>query len=74
MKHFKDGEFHKDFDRRTTVSSFINFLRDPTGDLPWEEDESGADVVHIRDSEVNNRNKNLALTEYSILKYVFFRC
>lgn len=53
VKHFKDGEFHKDYDRQTTVSSFINFLRDPTGDLPWEEDENGSDVLHL-DSEVGN--------------------
>lgn len=50
MKHFKDGEFHKDYDRQVSVSSLINFLRDPTGDLPWEEDETGADVLHL-DSE-----------------------
>lgn len=52
LKHFKDGEFHKDYDRQTSVSSLINFLRDPTGDLPWEEDESGGDVLHL-DSEVS---------------------
>lgn len=52
LKHYKDGEFHKDFDRQITVTSITNFLRDPTGDLPWEEDESGADVIHLNDSEV----------------------
>lgn len=52
LKHYKDGEFHKDYDRQMTVASLINFLRDPTGDLPWEEDDSGADVLHINDSEV----------------------
>ncbi|XP_055305084.1 protein disulfide-isomerase A5-like isoform X2 [Sitodiplosis mosellana] len=53
LKHFKDGEFHKDYDRQTTVSSFTNFLRDPTGDLPWEEDKStGADVLHLNDSDM----------------------
>lgn len=52
LKHFKDGEFHKDYDRQISVSSLVNFLRDPTGDLPWEEDESGGDVLHL-DSEVS---------------------
>lgn len=56
LKHFKDGEFHKDYDRHTSVSSFTNFLRDPTGDLPWEEDIStGADVLHLSDSDVRIR-------------------
>lgn len=53
LKHYKDGDFHKDYDRQMTVSSFVNFLRDPSGDLPWDEDEAGADVVHIGDTEVN---------------------
>lgn len=53
LKHFKDGEFHKDYDRQTTVSSLTNFLRDPSGDLPWEEDKSsGVDVIHLNDAEV----------------------
>lgn len=51
LKHYKDGEFHKDYDRKTTVQSMVNFLRDPTGDVPWEEDEAGVDVVHIPDIE-----------------------
>ena len=28
----------------------VNFLLDPKGDLPWEEDVSAQDVVHL-DSE-----------------------
>lgn len=50
LKHYKDGEFHKDYDRQKTVQSMVNFMRDPTGDLPWEEDPAGADVLHIQDS------------------------
>lgn len=37
IKHYKDGEFHKDYDRSVTVNSMTNFLRDPAGDLQWEE-------------------------------------
>ena len=29
------------------------FLRDPSGDLPWEEDEQGVDVSHINDVNVS---------------------
>uniref|UniRef100_A0A2L2Y1B4 Protein disulfide-isomerase A5 n=1 Tax=Parasteatoda tepidariorum TaxID=114398 RepID=A0A2L2Y1B4_PARTP len=50
LKHYKDGEFHKDYDRKYTVQSIVNFLKDPTGDLPWEEDERGKDVLHIPDA------------------------
>ncbi|XP_059618816.1 protein disulfide-isomerase A5 [Phlebotomus argentipes] len=50
VKHFKDGDFHKDYDRKLAVVSIVNFMRDPTGDLPWEEDPVGADVVHVPDA------------------------
>ncbi|CAH1107569.1 unnamed protein product [Psylliodes chrysocephalus] len=50
IKHYKDGDFNKAYDRKLTVSSMTNFMRDPTGDIPWEEDSSAVDVVHIPDS------------------------
>lgn len=34
LKHYKDGDFHKDYDRSMTVTSIVNFMRDPGGDLP----------------------------------------
>lgn len=52
LKHYKDGDFHKDYDRRETVQSMSTFLRDPSGDIPWDEDEQGVDVVHINDMNV----------------------
>ncbi|XP_073954796.1 protein disulfide-isomerase A5 isoform X2 [Choristoneura fumiferana] len=51
IKHYKDGEFHKDYDRSESVSSMTNFLRDPTGDLPWEEDPDATDIYHLPDGE-----------------------
>lgn len=54
IKHYKDGDFNKAYDRKLTVSSMTNFMRDPTGDIPWEEDSSAVDVVHIPDSNVRN--------------------
>ncbi|RZC32143.1 protein disulfide-isomerase A5, partial [Asbolus verrucosus] len=51
LKHYKNGEFNRDYDRRNSVSSMVNFMRDPTGDLPWEEDATANDVVHIPDAE-----------------------
>lgn len=53
LKHYKDGDYHKDYDRRETVPSMVNFMKDPTGDLPWEEDNSASDVVHIPDITVS---------------------
>jgi len=53
LKHYKDGDFHKDYDRQITVSSVVNFMRDPTGDLPWEEDPTGIDIIHINDAAVS---------------------
>lgn len=53
MKHYKDGEFHKDYDRQLAVVSIVNFMRDPTGDLPWEEDPTGVDVYHVPDPNVS---------------------
>lgn len=49
LKHYKDGDFHKDYDRQMSVTSMVNFMRDPAGDLPWEEDPMGKDVVHFTD-------------------------
>lgn len=50
LRHYKDGEFHKDYDRQVLAASIVNFMREPTGDLPWEEDPTGADVQHIQDA------------------------
>lgn len=53
MKHYKDGEFNKDYDRKYNEKAITNFMKDPTGDLPWEEDDTAKDVVHISDPNVS---------------------
>jgi len=55
LKHFKDGDFHKDYDRSESTQSFITFLKDPTGDLPWEEDPAAADVKHLSSPQQFNK-------------------
>ena len=30
LKHFKDGNFHKDYDRKLVAASLVNFMKDPT--------------------------------------------
>ncbi|XP_022832782.1 protein disulfide-isomerase A5 isoform X2 [Spodoptera litura] len=55
MKHYKDGEYHKDYDRNESSYSLSNFLRDPTGDLPWDEDPTATDIFHLQDGEALNK-------------------
>lgn len=52
LKHYKDGTFNKDYDRQLTKSSMQYFLKDPTGDIPYEEDQTSHDVIHISDMQV----------------------
>ncbi|XP_067130609.1 protein disulfide-isomerase A5 isoform X2 [Centruroides vittatus] len=50
IKHYNNGEFHKDYDRKETIQSMVNFLKDPSGDMPWEEDETAKDIIHVSDA------------------------
>ncbi|XP_044761964.1 protein disulfide-isomerase A5 [Coccinella septempunctata] len=50
LRHYKDGDFNKDYDRKESVNSMLNFMRDPTGDIPWEEDSTAEDVLHVPDA------------------------
>lgn len=53
LKHFKNGDFHKDYDRKMTAQSMVSFMKDPSGDAPWEEDDSALDVKHMENPEVS---------------------
>ncbi|CAH1775049.1 unnamed protein product [Owenia fusiformis] len=55
LKHYKDGEYNKDYDRKNTVKSMVSFMRDPTGEIPWEEDSTAGDVVHIEHQAALNK-------------------
>lgn len=54
LKHYKDGQFNKDYDRQMTKASLTNFLKDPTGDFPFDEEPSAKDVIHITSISVSN--------------------
>ncbi|XP_045458329.1 protein disulfide-isomerase A5 [Melitaea cinxia] len=71
LKHYKDGEYHKDYDRGMTLSAMVNFLRDPTGDLPWEEDPQAADIVHLADADALNKflKKGIATNKKSMIMF-----
>jgi hypothetical protein len=47
----------------------VNFMRDPTGDLPWEEDATANDVMHVSDAEVGTA----AIYSVIVLKRICFR-
>ncbi|XP_053961500.1 protein disulfide-isomerase A5 [Anastrepha ludens] len=70
FKHYKDGDFHKDYDRQVSVASMINFMRDPAGDLPWEEDPVGADVLHFSDYQSFQRHLRKDMRPMLVMFYV----
>ncbi|VDK42292.1 unnamed protein product [Anisakis simplex] len=47
LRHYHNGEYRKEYDRQLTSKSITRFMNDPTGDIPWDEDPSSANVVHI---------------------------
>ena len=47
LKHYKDGSFHKDYDRLMREKSLLAFMENPTADPPWSEDPTANDVRHI---------------------------
>lgn len=53
LRHYKDGTFNKVYDRQLTKSSLQYFLKDPTGEIPFVEDTTSGDVVHIVDVPVS---------------------
>ncbi|XP_033107441.1 protein disulfide-isomerase A5-like [Anneissia japonica] len=55
LKHYKDGEYNRDYDRKEVFKSLVNFMRDPTGDAPWDEDENAADVMHLDSTKQLNK-------------------
>lgn len=72
IKHYKDGDYNKDYDRQIVETSILNFMKDPTGDLPWEEDPTGADVLHIKDAKVYKYFTFCNLFENFII-FLFYR-
>lgn len=53
LNHYKDGKFHKVYDRQETTKSLVRFMHDPTGDRPWEEETAGKSVVHLDNPSVS---------------------
>ncbi|XP_028394344.1 protein disulfide-isomerase A5-like isoform X2 [Dendronephthya gigantea] len=47
LKHYKNGKFNKDYNRKDTLKSLTTFMNNPTGDTPWEEEPGAETVRHI---------------------------
>lgn len=47
LKHYKDGAFHKDYDRLMEEKSMLSFMGNPAADPPWSEDPTASDVRHV---------------------------
>jgi hypothetical protein len=65
LKHYKDGQFNKDYDRQMTKNSLQNFLKDPTGDFPFDEEPVAKDVVHINSMSVSKYSVFILFLIYS---------
>lgn len=48
LRHYLDGESHKSYDRALAAKSMINFMLDPKGEMPWYEDATAHDVLHLQ--------------------------
>ncbi|CAD6996828.1 unnamed protein product [Ceratitis capitata] len=48
----------------------VNFMRDPAGDLPWEEDPAGSDVLHFADYTSFQRHLRKDMRPMLIMFYV----
>ncbi|KAL3836941.1 hypothetical protein ACJMK2_022344, partial [Sinanodonta woodiana] len=63
-----DGDFNKVYDRKMVKKSMVNFLLDPTGDIPWEEEAGAENVVHVDSEQSFNkllkREKNPVLAMF----------
>lgn len=55
LKHYFNGEFHKDYDRALNSKSLFRFLSDPQGEAPWEEDPSAKNVRHVESTDDFNK-------------------
>lgn len=50
----------------------LNFLNDPTGEMPWEEEEGSEDVRHIHNRRVSKLHVVLNVDERSVAGEDFF--
>lgn len=47
LKHYRDGTYHKEYDRLMEEKSMLSFMAKPTAEPPWSEDPSAGSVRHV---------------------------
>lgn len=69
LKHYKDGKFHKDYDRLMEERSMLSFMSNPTADPPWSEDPTANSIRHL---EGPKDLENLLRTEKKPILMFFY--
>ena len=54
----------------------VNFLLDPTGDIPWEEESGAEDVVHVESPKafskmLRKQKQPMLVMFYAPCKYIY---
>ncbi|XP_067937992.1 protein disulfide-isomerase A5-like [Watersipora subatra] len=65
VHHYLDNKLNKAYDRALASKSIVSFLEDPTGDMPWDEDTTARDVLHV--SSTNEFRKLVEKSKKPIL-------
>ena len=70
MKHYQNGEFHKDYDRAISLKSIVNFLKDPKGNCVADPDPLKFTLFWPWNSDPGTlkRNKSFLWFWYSTFK------
>lgn len=60
----------------TSFQSMVNFLLDPTGDIPWEEESGAEDVVHVESPKsfykmLRKQKQPMLVMFYAPCEYLF---
>ena len=56
------------------MKSMVNFMRDPTGDIPWEEDAAAQDITHVETPAELNRLLQKEKSPLLIMFYAPCKC
>ncbi|GAB1600815.1 protein disulfide-isomerase A5-like [Argonauta hians] len=51
IRHYHEGEFNRNYERKLAVKSMAKFLQNPKGDIPWDEDPTAENIVHVESEQ-----------------------
>ena len=72
LKLYKDGEYHKDYDRAKKAKSIVAFLEDRGGEMPWEEDPLAQEVVHLSSPQQHTKFIDTEKGPVLVMCYAFW--